>query len=161
MSRTLTVLCVLGLATAALAGTAGVDTRLSPQTFEDQHGEAHSLDAAVRLVVFTRDMDAGDVVKAALADTPGEALAGKGIAYVADISGMPALVARLFALPAMRRRAYPMWLDRDGTKTAELPSEEGRVTVLRLDALEVRSVSFVAEEAKLRELLGLGPAPER
>ena len=39
-------------------------------------------------------MDGGNVVKTAFADTPQSVLDERHVAYVADISGMPALVSR-------------------------------------------------------------------
>lgn len=137
MRAPLILLSLLVIASTAAAQVAGVGSTLSPRIFEDQHGEEHALDESLRLVVFARDMDASDLVKEALAETTGEQLSKRGIATVSDISGMPKLVARLFALPAMRKRAYPMWLDRDGSKTADLPSEPGRVSLLRLERLQV------------------------
>jgi len=163
MRRTMAWLLAFGMASAAgAAEPAKVGSSLAPRTLEDQYGEAHSLDESVRIVVFHRDMQAGDLLKAALADTSGEQLAELGVAYLADIAGMPRLVARLFALPAMRRRAYPMWLDRDGTQTADLPSQPGRVTVLRLELLKVTAVEFLEAAPELRAALGLeapGEAP--
>jgi hypothetical protein len=102
-------------------------------------------------------MEAGDRVEEALEDSTGEELQERGVAYLADISGMPKLVARLFALPAMRRRAYPMWLDRDGAATADLPAEPGKVTILRLQALRVTEVSFLDSAEAVRA--ALAPAP--
>lgn len=155
-------LLALGIATAAAAAeTVTVGASLEPRRFEDQHGQPHELDASVRLVIFHRDMDGGALAKQALADVSEDALAERGVAYVADISGMPRLVSRIFALPAMRRRTYPMWLDRDGTKTADLPSRPGRVTVVRLELLRVLELSFVESAAGLRAALGLATPPAR
>ena len=102
------------------------------------------------------DMDAGDVVKEGLAGTTGERLQERAIAYVADISGMPGMVARLFALPSMRKRPYPMVLDRDGEPTARLPAREGHVTLLRLDALEILSIAYVKDPAAISTLVAAG-----
>ena len=159
MRRAIVPIFVFTLCGAAMAETITVGAALAPRTLEDQHGKPHELDASVRRVVFTRDMDAGDQVKEALETTSGEELAERGIAYLADISGMPRLVARLFALPAMRRRAYAMWLDRDGKATADLPSEPGKVTVLHLQGLLVEEIAFVESAQEVRDALGLGQTP--
>jgi hypothetical protein len=160
MARIAVCLLVIGFAGLAAADPLTVGAAVSPRTFEDQHGNEHRLDEAVRVVVFHRDMEAGDAVKEALSATTGKELSERGVAYLADISRMPKLIGRLFALPAMRRRPYPMWLDPDGTQTADLPSEPGRITLLRLDRLKVTAIDTLESAEQLRTALGLTPGGE-
>jgi hypothetical protein len=138
MTRTL--LAALLLATAAHAGPLAVGDPMPPLALEDQHGQAGSVTGA-RVVVVSRDMEAGDVVKKALAGRDQAFLDQHGIVYVANISGMPALVTRLFAMPRMRERPYRMLLDRDGTATKDVPAVAGRPTVLGVDAGRVIRLS--------------------
>ena len=72
---------------------------------------------------------------------------------MSDISGMPGMIRRFVALPAMRKRPYRMVLDRDGQATAEFPAEEGKVTLLRLDALKIEAVEYVDSAQALRAAL--------
>jgi hypothetical protein len=109
----------------------------------DQHDVAARIDETVRLVVFTREMDAGDIVKEALASDGARLLAEAGAVSVADIEAMPALVTRMFALPAMRKRPYRLLLDRDGQATATWPAVEGQVTLLHLSAGHPRKIARV------------------
>jgi hypothetical protein len=153
--RRLLALLVLLAAGSAAAEPYVVGDRIEPVTLEDQHGTPHALDASVRLVLFSRDMDGGKVLKQSLADAPKDFLSTRDALYVADIEGMPALIARLFALPSMRRRPYPMLLDRDGTQTARLPAEEGKATLLFLDALRLERVLFTDSPAEVRRAIGL------
>ena len=44
-----------------------VGDRIAAFTLEDQHGEAHTLSQDVTLLLFSRDMDGGDLIEAALA----------------------------------------------------------------------------------------------
>jgi hypothetical protein len=55
---------------------------------------------------------------------------------------MPAVVTRLFAQPSMRRRPYRTLLDTGPGPTTRIPREDGKVTLLALDELTVRSVEF-------------------
>lgn len=138
-----------------------VGSQLPPLTLEDQHGESRTLDASTRLVIFTGEMQAGDLVKEVLAERGGEILAERDAVYVADVHRMPALVRRLFALPSLRKRPYPMWLDTEGDATASFPAVEGRPTLLFVDDLVVREIRNPASADELRAALGLPPeAPE-
>jgi hypothetical protein len=136
------------LVLAAAAGRADelpvqAGDRLEPFELADQHGQPGRVDESVRVLLFTADMDAGDVVKGALeADPALQDLAAHGAVWVSDIHRMPAVVTRLFALPSMRRRPYRMLLDRGPGPSARIPREEGKVSVLVLDALAVQSIAF-------------------
>jgi hypothetical protein len=149
---------VIGVALAATAtadSPFAVGDRIDAFTLEDQHGVVHTLDASVELILFSRDMAGGDLVKHALADAPADLLTTRNAIYVADITGMPKLVAKMFALPKMRKRPYPLWLDRDGAATARLPDVEGRATLIFLRDFEVTRVLHVATSAEVERELGL------
>ena len=66
------------------------------------------------------------------------------------ISGMPGMIRKFVALPAMRKRPYRMLLDREGNATADIPVEKGKVTVLRLDMLKIEAIEYADSAAKLR-----------
>jgi len=136
-----------------------VGSTLPALTFEDQHEEPHTLDASVKLIVFTRDMDAGEIVKETLAENGGEVLAANGAVYITDVHGMPSLIRSLFALPSMRKRPYAMWLDVEGEDTKILPAREGQPSLIHLDAMTVSRIDSIATAAALREALGMPPAP--
>jgi hypothetical protein len=153
-------LCCL-LAVFAAAAPAGAQEpplaagdRLAPFELADQHGAPGKVDESVRLLLFAADMDAGDLVNQALeADPALTDLGARGAVFVSDIHRMPALVTRLFALPSMRRRPYRMLLDRGPGPTLRLPREEGKVSILVLDGLRIRSVAFAATPEAVAEAL--------
>jgi hypothetical protein len=107
----------------------------------------------VAIVLFSRDMDGGDLLKEALADAPEGFLRQKRAIYVSDISGMPGLVARMFAIPAMRGRPYAMWLDREGDVLTRLPDEPGKATLLFVDDREITRIEHLSSAAAVREAL--------
>jgi hypothetical protein len=146
---------LLVVAIRAGAAPVGQGDVIEPFSLEDQHGTAHRVDGSVAIILFSRDMAGGDVLKEALKDAPPEALSNVHAVYVADISGMPRLVARLFAIPSMRRRPYSMLLDRDGSKTAVFPDLEGQATLIFLDALKVTHVLHLATPSDVRQELNL------
>jgi hypothetical protein len=144
------------------AGAAWTEGETIPRlALEDQHGRRGEVDERVRLLLFTREMRAGGIVKEALADADQALLEARRAVYVADISGMPAVVSRLFAVPAMRRRAYRVLLDRDGAATEGLPAVEGKVTVVALDRLRITRITHATSAAELGELLRPPATPDR
>lgn len=146
------------LAPAAAAEPYGVGDVLPELSLEDQYGQTHALDASVRVVLFSRDMDGGKVIQAALAEDGAALLERYAGAYVADVSRMPGLVRRLIAKPRMRKRPYLMWLDEKGDATADFPSREGLPTLLFLQDLRVLRIEHPETPEALRQGLD-APAP--
>ena len=152
----LALFLVAAAPTVALAEPYAVGSVLPRIELPDQHGEARVIDDTVRAVVFSRDMKAGDVVKAAVAKSGPELFDRNGSVYVVDVKGMPAIIRTLFAMPAMRRRPYKLLVDDEGTKTVDFPGGATYPTVLVLDKLRVTSVSYPTTPEEL--ILALEPA---
>ena len=153
--RGMTLVFAIFLAVSASAEPYRVGASLAPLSLQDQHDEEQRLDASVQVVLFSRDMAGGDLLEAALEESPKGWLPQHHVLYVADIHGMPALIARMFAIPSMRKRPYPMLLDRDGEATARFPSEEGKATLLFLEDLRIQRLFFASSSAEIRRALGL------
>jgi hypothetical protein len=150
---------VLAATIAVLAAVALADERydvgstIPRLALEDQHGAAGAIDDTVRIVVLTRDMDAGNVVKETLADEEQRFLDEHHAVYVADISRMPALVSRLIAVPRMRGRRYRVFLDRKGDLVSRFPVTDGKPSVVYLERGRVTRVVHPATANELRAVL--------
>lgn len=135
-----------------------VGSRLDPLVMADQHGAGIRVGDETRILLFTRDMAGGDLVEEALGDDGARVLEAASAVFVSDISRMPRIITRVFALPAMRRRPYRMALDFEGDATASFPHREDQVTVVRLSGRNVEGIEFIAAAADLRAAL-LASAP--
>ena len=153
LARALVVSAAVLMADAAFAQPYAVGDTIEPFTLEDQHGKSRTVDASVKVILFSREMEGGDILKQGLADVDPDYLDGKKAVYVADISRMPGLIASMFAIPAMRDRPYSMLLDRDGKTTARLPGVEGQATLVFVDGLTVQRIANVAEAPAVRREL--------
>ena len=143
---------------ALVAGPASADphavgSQLPVLELEDQHGNAHRVDETVRRVVFTREMDAGRIAKAAIEEAGAAVLEESGSVYISDVSRMPGVIRSLFAMPSLRRRSYPILLDLDGSATADVPSEEGKVTVIDLDGSRITRIQYLGESEAVLDAL--------
>ncbi|MDH0300910.1 MULTISPECIES: FAD/FMN-containing dehydrogenase [unclassified Pseudomonas] len=106
---------------------------LAPWTLLDQHDQPYSLGPDTRILLVARDMDGAKLMKAALAERPKGYLEARHAAFVADIQRMPALISKLFAIPAMRDYSYRVLLDREGQVASRYAGAEGKVLWLTLD----------------------------
>jgi hypothetical protein len=146
-------LLLILLSSTALAAPGAAGSRVAPFSLEDQYGDMHAIDGSVRAILLGRDMDASDVLEDALAESGRELLLRTGTVYIADASRMPSFIRRWIAEPRMRRRDYPMLLDRGGDATKELPNEKGKATLIQLDRLEIVKIRHFESSADLRSVL--------
>lgn len=143
---------VLGLL-PLLAQAVEVGERLAPWTLLDQYDQAYSLDGQARTLLVARSMEGAKLVNAALQDRPRGYLEDRHTVFVADIQRMPALIARMFAVPAMRDYPYRVMLDRDGRVAPRYVGAVDKVLWLQLDEGRLVARREYASAAELREAL--------
>lgn len=110
---------------------------LQKHTFEDQFAQPMMLSVSTQWLVFSYDKSGGDWVKQAFNEMQFTDLEARGGIYVADVSAMPSLITRMFALPKMREYPFRVALDLEGKSTADWSRTEGAVTLMRLNNLEI------------------------
>jgi len=141
------------VASIADAEPYAVGSTLPRTELPDQYGETRVIDDSVRFVVFSRDMDAGKVVRAAVEKMGPNLFDRNRAVYVVNVTGMPAIIRSLFAMPALRRRPYRVLVDEEGKKTADFPGGATYPTVMVLDKLKVMSLSYPTNAEALSALL--------
>lgn len=152
----LSALCLaLASPLGALAAPLVAGGSLPPLSLEDQHGKAVSIPAGARIVLFAADKAASDLANEVLGNEKPGTLERLQAVYLADISGMPSLITKMFALPAMRALPFPIGLAREPAVLADLPRQKAAVTVIRLADGKVQGIDHARDAAQLKQLLGL------
>ncbi|MGC5701967.1 FAD/FMN-containing dehydrogenase [Pseudomonas sp. NFXW11] len=135
-----------------------IGERLAPWTLLDQYDQAYSLDSQARFLLVARSMAAAKLVNAALKDQPQGYLQARHGVFVADIQRMPALIAKMFAVPAMRDYPYRVMLDREGRVAPRYPGADDQVLWLQLrDGHLVSRQEFASAEQLSAALERLQP----
>ncbi|WP_339507893.1 FAD/FMN-containing dehydrogenase [Pseudomonas sp. RL_35y_Pfl2_P42] len=127
--------------------------QLAPWTLLDQNDQAYTLDNTTTTLLVARDMEGAKLIKEALKDQPKGYLEARHAVFVADIQRMPTLIARMFAVPAMRDYSYRVMLDREGRVASRYPGAEGQVLWLQLKDRRLLEQHEYANAAGLREAL--------
>lgn len=130
-----------------------VGERLAPWTLLDQFDQAFTLDNRTQTLLVARSMEAAKLVDAALQDQPKGYLEARHAVFVADIQRMPRLIAKMFAVPAMRDYAYRVMLDRDGRVAPRYPGAVNKVLWLQLKDGQLVAQHEYATAAQLRAAL--------
>lgn len=153
MPRLVLLLCSLIFAPLVPAASLTEGQMISPLQLSDQHGRPGKIDSATRLVLFSRDMKANKLAKAAFMDRASDYLGTAGTVYLIDVSPMPRFVTRTFAIPKMQKYGYRIYLDREGEDSASFPSQKGRITAIHLEGLKVTRVEYVDSAAALTRVV--------
>lgn len=101
---------------------------------EDQHEQPLSIDSSTRYVLVSYDMGPGKQANAYLDEKGADYLPSNNAVYVANIHGMPSIIANTFALPKMRKYAHRILVMNEDGLFDDWPQEKGKVSVFALDA---------------------------
>ncbi|MGF7112589.1 hypothetical protein QF017_002082 [Pseudomonas laurylsulfatiphila] len=130
-----------------------VGERLAPWTLLDQFDQAFTLDSRTQTLLVARSMEAAKLVDAALQGQPKGYLEARHAVILADIQRMPRLIAKMFAVPAMRDYSYRVMLDREGRVAPRYPGAVDKVLWLQLKDGRLMDQHEYATAAQLREAL--------
>lgn len=127
--------------------------QLSAHEFKDQWGQPAKLDNSVKWLIFSHHKDGNLWVRETLNELEIKNLSERHWLYVADISGMPSLITKIFALPKMKKYAFPIALSYDEANTAGWPEQVDTVSVYKLDNLKVIGYKTFPDKAALEDFL--------
>jgi hypothetical protein len=124
-------------------------------TFETQHETKMALDNITNWVFFAKSKDGSKMLQQVFKDLKVDKqwLVEKKAIYVGDISGMPSLIARFFALPKMRDYNFPIALDKEGDITKDWQGKTEFVTIYKIKNLQVLETIQLDEVDKLKQFM--------
>ena len=105
---------------------------VAPWTLLDQHDQPFTLNEQTRTLLVARSMEGAKMVNQALDGKPKGFLESRQTVFLADIQKMPALIARMFAIPKMRDYSYRVVLDRDARIAPRYAGDEDKVLWLQM-----------------------------
>jgi hypothetical protein len=143
------------LATGAVADELQPGDRLPQTVLRDQHGQEMVVSSNTAFILFAAHKGASDVINGYLANHEGDFLQRHQAVYIADLSEMPALITRMFALPKMRGRPYRILLTDEESPMAFLPRKVSAVTVISMRDGVVESVSYAENGDEIGALLAV------
>ncbi|WP_413578230.1 hypothetical protein ACLVWU_06780 [Bdellovibrio sp. HCB290] len=116
---------------------------------ENQFEEVAELNHETKLIVFTIDMKAAKLLSEYLNENAAKLDLAQTL-IISDISKMPGLVSKMFAIPKMKKYAFKLALDKSGEVTKSWPRQEGKVTAIKMSQLKVESI----EQIDSKEAIG-------
>ncbi|HIP47101.1 MAG TPA: hypothetical protein EYG95_06040 [Campylobacterales bacterium] len=124
-------------------------------TLPDQFDKAHTLSADTKTLVLTFAKETSHIVRDFLQTQPDDYLSSRNAYYIADISPMPTVIRNAFAMPDLKKSAYPVILIYDGTIAAKFKDEaqKNSIMIVSLENKKITSVKFAEDVDTLKALL--------
>ena len=141
--------------TAYSGEEAAVGKKAPALELPDQHDKNCKLDASTRVVIIAFHMGVAKSFNKWLNAREKDWLKKRNAIYVADISGMPSTIAKMFAVPKMRKYKHQILLNRADEFASKFPVEKEKATVLRINKSGmITSISHIASPESLPRTLG-------
>lgn len=128
-----------------------VGKELADFSFKNQFGKDVKLDNKVKKIIFVFTKPTGHLVREYLKKQPKNYLESRDTLFIADISGMPSIIAKMFAIPDMKKSDYQILLIKEKVNSKMFRSEKHKdaVMIISLDNKIVKNVKFVTNEKDL------------
>jgi len=128
-----------------------IGKKLQDYTFTDQFDKSHSLTNKTKKVIFVFTKPTGHLVKAYLKEKDDKYLQTRDIDFIADVSGMPSIIYKMFALPDFKKSNYIVMLIKDEKKSAQFRDDKHKdsVMIISLDNKIVKDVKFITTRKDL------------
>lgn len=126
---------------------------------KDQHDKPFPITEDTRLIVFTADKSAAEMINGHLKEQAADYMNQRKIVYIADISAMPGFITSMVALPKMRDYSYRIAIGAEKEQTAMLPRAEDSVTLIKSDDGKVTSIQQFKETERSQLIATLNEMP--
>jgi hypothetical protein len=136
---TIVMLCLLPFGLLAQSFQEGVS--ISPFSVRDQFEKNLSIDANTKEIIIAFAQEQGNVMKTFLEANPNY-LSQNNAVYLMDATKVPSMVLSMFMLPKFKKYPYTIGVVEDEKMVATFPFQEGKLTVITLENLTIKAISF-------------------
>lgn len=114
----------------------------------DQFEKAHTIAADTKTILVAADKGTSEILRDYFLTKEKGFLEANKAYYVADISGMPSLIAKFFALPKMKKYPFSILLV-DENQTKEFTKKEGNITIYSVMNGKISDIKYVKSAEEL------------
>lgn len=140
------------LAVGLFANTLTTGNELPTLKIKDQFEKEHVVDANTKTIIFSATKDEATTIRDFINEKGKvEFLTSNNIVYIADITGMPSLITKFFAMPKMKKYEFPILLIDEQNKSL-FPLDGEKITVISLENGKVTQVKYVKTKEELAAL---------
>lgn len=142
------LLLILSLAVYSIAAQLNTGEKIPTFSINDQFEKAQMIPTTTKTIIVAGSKDASDVIKEYLLSLEGDSLTKNDAVYIADISGMPSLITKFFALPKMKKYPFKILL-LDETNNTKFLMQEDKITIYEVENQLVKDVKYITTKEEL------------
>jgi len=128
-----------------------IGEKLKDFTIKNQFGVPISLTNETKKIIFVCTKPAGHLVRNYLKEQDKNFLEKRDILFIADVSAMPSIIYKMFALPDFKKSPYSVLLltDEEKAKRFKNKAHKDEVMIIYLDNKKVTKVKFISTKKDL------------
>lgn len=142
MIKKLLLLCLFAL--FLNANSFEVNQNIGSFSLPNQFDEKQTVDSNIQTILVSFEKDTGKEVNEFLSSKDKNFLNEHHAVFIADISGMPSIITKLFALPKMRKYKHKVLLIYD-ENDKRFMNKEGKITAYKLENGVIKSISYITK----------------
>ena len=145
------ILFTILLAIGAFANSLTIGDSIPNLTINDQFEKVHTIKADTKTILFSATKAESETIKVFLESKDKGFLEKNNIQYIADITGMPSIISKFFALPKMKKYDFSILLIDEKNKDLFSVKEE-KITVYTFKDSKVSDVKYISTKEELENL---------
>ncbi|WP_428026474.1 hypothetical protein [Arcobacter sp.] len=122
-----------------------VNQNIGTFSLPNQFDEKQTIDSSIETLVVSFEKDTGKDVNEFLSSKDKDFLKNHHAAFIANISGMPSIITKMFALPKMRGYKHNVLLIYD-EEDKRFKSQEDKSTVYKLKDGVIKTIFFITKD---------------
>jgi len=139
------VIFLVLFATYLFSNSLDVDGKINSFSLSDQFDKIHIINGDIKTIVVSFEKGTGADVNEFLNKQKPDFLQKHQAVFIANISGMPAFITKMFALPKMKKYKHNILLIYDENDQRFLQKEE-KSTVYKIENGVIKSVRYITKE---------------
>jgi len=138
----------------SFAKTYNIGSSIEPFELKNQFGKKYYISVMPKMMLFANEKDPAGMVNSFLKTKPKNYLEQNKVLWVSDISGMPSLVTKWFALPKMRKYPFEVLLSNNEKFAKQFLTKEEHITAMLFDANNtIQEIHYISDIKTLQKMI--------
>lgn len=143
MKKTLLILMIIS--SALFSKSFEIGDSIGTFSLPNQFDKKNTIDKNIKTILVSFEKDTGKDVNTFLDGKSPDFLEKNSATFIANISGMPSIITKLFAMPKMRDYKHSISLIYDENDD-RFKSKEEMTTLYRLENGVIKSITFITKD---------------
>lgn len=139
------IILFLSLVLCAFSQELSINDKINNFSLANQFDEKKTIDSKVNTIIVSFEKDTGKEVNEFLEQKTSDFLREHHAVFIANISGMPMIITKMFALPKMKNYKHEILLIYDENDD-RFKAQEGMSTLYRLENGVIKSIEFITKD---------------